>query len=312
MTVPSRLLAGPPAVSAPGPEPPAPEAVPPAHRHPGARLVAALRPHPAGAAAGLVVGLTVLAALAAPWLAPYDPLEPDFLAMLAPPSREHPFGTDAFGRDVLSRILYGARPALMVGVSSAFIGASLGALVAAVSAYYGRRIDLIVQRFIEMAMAFPILILALAIVALLGPGLTNTVVAITLPILPRVARVVRAEALVVRQAPYMEAARAVGAGDRRIIWRHMLPNLLNSYLVMLTVHAGQAILLEASLSFLGLGVAEPTPAWGLMLRGSAIEFAERAPWLAIFPGLAIAATVLAFNVLGDALRDALDPRLRSR
>jgi peptide/nickel transport system permease protein len=274
-------------------------------------LVTFARRRPLGALAGVTVVLMALAAALAPVLAPYDPLETNFVALLRPPSREYPLGTDAFGRDMLSRVLYGARTALLVGFCSAFLGASLGALLGVVSAYFGGKVDLALQRLTDVLLSFPIIVLALAVVAVLGTGVVNVILAITVPTVPQVARVVRASALSVRQMPYVEAARSVGAGHWRIMLRHMLPNLMAPYLIMLTAFLGQAILLEASLSFLGLGVAEPTPAWGLMLRGAGVQFAERAPWLAIAPGVAISAAVFAFSLLGDALRDALDPRLRT-
>lgn len=270
-----------------------------------------VRRHPGGAVSGAIILAMIAVAVATPWIAPYDPLEPDFFAMMSPPSSEHWLGTDAFGRDVLSRLMYGARTALLIGFTTALVGSGLGALLGTVSAYFGGRFDLWVQRFIDVTISFPIIILALAVVAILGPGVVNTMIAIALPIIPKVARVVRSSALVVREALYVEGALAIGAGHWRIIRKYMLPNVLAPFLVMTTAYLGQAILLEASLSFLGLGVVEPTPAWGLMLRGAAVEFAERAPWMAIFPGLAITLTVLAFNVLGDSLRDALDPRLRT-
>ncbi|HLI28986.1 MAG TPA: ABC transporter permease [Chloroflexota bacterium] len=268
------------------------------------------RRRPLGAlGAAIVLGLA-LAALLAPIIAPYDPLETDFLAQLQPPSAAHLLGADQFGRDVLSRLLYGARTALLVGFCSAFIGATLGALLGVCSAYFGGRVDLLLQRVLEIFLSFPLIVLALAVVAVLGTGIVNVILAITVSITPQVARVIRASALQVRAMPFIESARAVGAGPLRIMLLHMLPNVLAPYLILLTAFLGQAILLEASLSFLGLGVAEPTPAWGLMLRGAGVQFAERAPWLALAPGLAISITVFGFNVFGDALRDALDPRLR--
>jgi len=171
--------------------------------------------------------------------------------------------------------------------------------------------DLLIQRLADISISFPLVVLAMVVVAILGTGVLNLIVAIALSFIPRASAVVRASALGVRQTPYVEAARAVGAGHARIIYRHMVPNVIAPYLIMLTAFLGQAILLEASLSFLGLGVAEPTPAWGLMLSGAAVEFVQRAPWMAIFPGLAISVTVLAFNLLGDSLRDALDPKLQT-
>lgn len=252
----------------------------------------------------------MLAALTAPWVAPYDPLANDYMAMFSPPSAKHWLGTDSFGRDILSRILFGARTALLVGLTSSAIGATVGAVVGVASAYYGGPVDLVIQRITDILVSFPLIVLAMAMVALLGTGTTNLILAIALSFAPRAELVLRSSALQIRQMTYVEAARAVGAGPWRIILRHMLPNVLAPYLVMLTAFLGQAILLEASLSFLGLGVAEPTPAWGLMLSGAAVDFVQRAPWMAIFPGLAITLTVLAFNVFGDALRDALDPKLR--
>ncbi len=266
---------------------------------------------PIGAAGAVIILLMIGAAVFAPFIAPYDPLETDFAAQFSPPTMAHWLGTDAFGRDLLSRIIYGSRTALLVGFASAFLGATLGAMLGIASAYFGGRIDLVVQRIVEIFLAFPIIILALAVVSILGTGVSNVIMAITVPMIPNCARVVRSSALSVRQMPYIDAARAAGFGYARIIFRHMLPNVMAPYLIMLTAFVGQAILLEASLSFLGLGVAEPTPAWGLMLRGAAVEFAESAPWMAIFPGLAISLGVFAFNLFGDALRDALDPKLRT-
>lgn len=256
------------------------------------------------------LGLLVLAAVTAPWVVPYDPLANDYTAMFSPPSARHWLGTDSFGRDIFSRIIFGARTALLVGLSSSVVGATVGAVVGVASAYYGGTVDLVIQRITDILVSFPLIVLAMAMVALLGTGTTNLILAIALSFAPRAELVLRSSALQVRQMTYVEAARAVGAGPWRIILRHMLPNVLAPYLVMLTAFLGQAILLEASLSFLGLGVAEPTPAWGLMLSGAAVDFVQRAPWMAIFPGLAITLTVLAFNVFGDALRDALDPKLR--
>ena len=269
------------------------------------------RRRPLGALGAAVVVLNIVVGLGAPLFAPYDPLTTDYGAMLAAPSRAHWLGTDAFGRDVLSRIIYGSRTAMIVGFSCAFLGATLGSIIGVASAYFGGRVDMIIQRVMDVFLAFPLIILALAVVAILGTGLTNVIVAITIPMIPRAALVTRSSALSIREMPYVDAARAAGYRHARIIGRHMLPNVMASYLIMLTAYLGQAILLEASLSFLGLGVSEPTPAWGLMLRGAAVQFAETAPWMAIFPGLAISMAVFAFNLFGDSLRDALDPRLRT-
>ncbi|HXF83067.1 MAG TPA: ABC transporter permease [bacterium] len=281
----------------------------PPRRRPSA-LVRFFRRQPLGAAGLILILLQALIALGAPLVAPYNPVANDFGAMLRSPSAAHWFGTDAFGRDVLSRIIFGARTALLVGFGASLTGGTLGAVIGVVSAYFGGKTDLLIQRFVDILLSFPIIIMAMAIVAFIGTGADKLIVAIALSFVPRVERVVRGSALAVRAMTYIEAAQAVGAGPARIIFRHMAPNVIAPYLVMVTAFLGQAILLEASLSFLGLGVSEPTPAWGLMLRGAAVDFATRAPWMAIFPGLAITTTVLTFNVLGDALRDAFDPRLR--
>ena len=266
---------------------------------------------PLGAAGAMVICLMALAALLADQIAPHDPLDTNFVRMLQGPKVGYWLGTDSFGRDVLSRLIYGSRTALLVGFSASFIGATLGTILGLISAYFGGLTDLLLQRLIDILLSVPIIVLALVIVAVLGSGTHNLILAIAIPFIPSTARVIRASALTIREMPYVDAAVALGASDSRIIFRHMLPNVVAPYLILLTAFQGQAILLEASLSFLGLGVAEPTAAWGLMLKGGAIEYAERAPWLALFPGLAISLSVFAFNLLGDSLRDALDPRLRS-
>ena len=269
------------------------------------------RRRPLGAIGAAIVLLMLLVAVIAPWIAPYDPVAVDFGAMLSPPSAKHWLGTDSFGRDVLSRLIYGSRTALFVGFGSALFGATAGAVLGVGSAYFGGKIDLYLQRLMDIFLSFPLIILALAIVAILGNTLPNLILAITIPMVPRCALVIRSSALAIREMPYVDAARASGFKHGRIIFRHMLPNVMAPYLIMMTAFLGQAILLEASLSFLGLGVQEPTPAWGLMLRGAAVEFAEAAPWMAIFPGIAISLAVFAFNLFGDSLRDALDPKLRT-
>ena len=267
---------------------------------------------PLGAIGAVIIIAMTLIAVFAQWLAPYDALATDYGAMLAAPNAKHWLGTDAYGRDVLSRVIFGSQTALIVGLGASFIGATLGALLGVASAYFGGRFDLLMERVNDVLISFPLIILALAVVAILGTGIFNVIIAIAIPTIPRCARVVRSSALAVREMPYVDAARAAGFTDARIVLRHMLPNVMAPYLIMLTAFLGQAILLEASLSFLGLGVQEPVAAWGLMLRGAAIEFAEAAPWMAIFPGLAISLAVFAFNLFGDSLRDALDPRLRTQ
>ncbi|HEV8471779.1 MAG TPA: ABC transporter permease [Methylomirabilota bacterium] len=265
-----------------------------------------------GAIGAAVIVVMLAVAVLSSVLAPYDPEAVDFAAMLARPSSAHWLGTDSFGRDVLSRLIFGSRTALMVGFGSSLLGATLGAILGVGSAYFAGRVDLYVQRVMDVFLSFPLIILALALVAILGNSIPNLIMAITVPMVPRAALVIRSSALALREMPFVDAARAAGFGHARIVLRHMLPNVMAPYLIMLTAFLGQAVLAEASLSFLGLGVQEPTAAWGLMLRGAAVEFAETAPWMAIFPGLAISVSVFAFNLFGDSLRDALDPRLRTQ
>jgi peptide/nickel transport system permease protein len=274
-------------------------------------LLRFVRERPLGAVGAVLILITLVVAAVAPWLATHDPLTNDYSAMLSAPSTHHWLGTDAHGRDVLSRLVYGSRTALLVGFGASLLGATLGAVIGVASAFFGGRLDLILQRLMDVFLSLPLIILALAVVVILGTGALNVILAITIPMIPRCALVVRSSALAIREMPYVDAARAAGFSNARIIFRHMLPNVMAPYLIMLTAFLGQAILLEASLSFLGLGVQEPTAAWGLMLRGAAVEFAETAPWMAVFPGLAISLAVFAFNLFGDSLRDALDPKLRT-
>ncbi|HYM68667.1 MAG TPA: ABC transporter permease [bacterium] len=275
----------------------------------GSRLV---RRHLSGVFGATVLLLMVVAAVFARWLAPYDPLETNYTLLVHPPTLQHLLGTDPFGRDVLSRLIYGARTALLIGLVSSVVSATLGLLVGAASAYFGGTADLILERVTDMLLCFPLIVLALAVVAVLGPGTAQVIAAIVVPMVPRATRVVRSSALAIRQMPYVESAHAAGASDLRVILRHLLPNVVAPYLILLTAFLADAIILEASLSFLGLGVVEPTPAWGLMLRDFAGRYAESAPWLPLAPGLAISLAVFGSNLLGDAARDALDPRLRGR
>lgn len=270
------------------------------------------RRQPLGAFSALVLAIIILVAIFAPWVTPYDPVLNDFANMLTAPNADYLLGTDQFGRDVLSRIIAGAETALFVGFTAAFFGSTIGLVLGVTSAYMGGIFDLIFQRIMDVFMAFPSIIIALAIVATFGSGTENVILAITIPMIPNCARVVRSSALQVRELPYVDAARSFGFGHARIILRHMVPNVTAPYLIMFTSFLGQAILAEASLSYLGLGVQEPTPAWGLMLQGGAEEYAESAIWIAIYPGLAITLSVFAFNLFGDAVRDTLDPRLRSQ
>lgn len=265
---------------------------------------------PLGASGASVIFVMAFAALFANLLAPFDPLQNDYGAMFQAPGASHWLGTDSYGRDVLSRLLFGSRTALWVGFCASFVGTTLGAVFGVSCAYFGGRVDLWVQRLMDIFLSFPLIVLALTVVAVLGSGLWNVILAISIPMIPRAALVIRSSALALRQMLFIEAALTLGSSHARIIFRHMVPNVMAPYLILLSAFLSQAILLEASLSFLGLGVAEPTPAWGLMLRGAAVEFAEQAPWMALFPGLAISLAVFAFNVFGDSLRDALDPKLR--
>jgi peptide/nickel transport system permease protein len=271
-----------------------------------------LQRQPVGAIGIALVAIFGLAGLLADWIAPYSPTANDFAAMTEAPSWAHWLGTDQLGRDILSRILFGARTAYIVGLTSAVVGGASGLVLGVGSAYFGGRIDLLLQRVLDIVMSFPLIIMALAVVSIFGTGVQNVIIAITIPLIPRCARVVRSSALAIREVPYVDAARALGYGHSRIILNHMVPNVVAPFLIMLTAFVGQAILAEAALSYLGLGVQEPVAAWGLMLQGGAEEYASTAPWIAIFPGLAIMLTVFGINLFGDALRDVLDPKLRER
>jgi peptide/nickel transport system permease protein len=282
----------------------------------GGKSMEFLATQPLGAAGLLIIAIMLGASLFAQWVAPFDPVAIDFGAMLAAPSATHWFGTDQFGRDILTRIIYGARTAVSIGFWSSFIGCTAGAAIGVASAYFGGKIDLVVQRFVDILLSFPIIVLAVVVVAMLGSKVVagvdlNLVFAIALPIMPKAVRVIRAAALSVREMLYVDAARATGYSNMRIMFIHIAPNVTAPYLIILTAYIAQAILLEASLSFLGLGVTEPTPAWGLMLSGNSSDFYREAPWMIMFPGLAISLSVFAFNLFGDSLRDWLDPKFRA-
>ena len=276
------------------------------------RLRSWVRRQPLGAAGAFIVLFILAVAALAEVITVYDPIKNSFESMHVPPGAAHWMGTDQFGRDILTRLVFGARTALFVGFVASIVGSTAGLVLGVTSAFFGGRFDLIFQRVMDVFISFPLIIMALTVVSIFGTGVQNVIIAITIPFIPRCARVVRASALAVREIPYVDAARTLGFVNSRIILRHMVPNVMAPYLIMLTAFMGQAILLEASLSYLGLGVQEPTPAWGLMLQGGAEEYAESAPWIPIFPGLAITLGVFAFNLFGDALRDTLDPKLRSR
>jgi peptide/nickel transport system permease protein len=268
-----------------------------------------VRRNPLGAAGGLLVLLLLAAALFADVVATHNPVRTSTRVLVAP-GAEFWLGTDNLGRDVWSRIVHGSRISLVVGLASTLLGAIVGGLVGLVSGYMGGKVDLVAQRLMDVMQALPILVLALVLAAALGPSLTNTVIAISVVIAPRAARVVRASVLAIREFVYVESARALGVSHARVAWRHILPNTFGPFIVLVTAQLGGAILAEAALSFLGLGVPEPYPSWGRMLSIAAAEYAQKAPWLVIYPGLAISLAVFGTNLLGDALRDSLDPRLR--
>lgn len=257
---------------------------------------------------GIIIAL-ILVAIFASYLAPYDPTEADVLARLEAPSSEHLLGTDQLGRDILSRIIYGSRISLQVGIISVSIAIVFGVLLGTVAGYYGGIIDTLIMRVIDVMLAFPSILLAIAIMAILGPQLSNAMIAIGIVNLPRFARIVRSSVLTVKEEEYVEAAQALGARDSRILLHHVLPNCLAPIIVQATLSIATAILEAAGLSFLGLGAQPPTPEWGAMLSDgrSAIQLA---PWVVTFPGLAILINVLGFNLFGDGLRDALDPKMK--
>ena len=267
----------------------------------------------------IMIIIMFTAAIFAPHVAPFNPEDVDFEASPAlgggQPSWEHLLGADAFGRDILSRLIYGARTALSIGFLSAMLGCTVGAIIGTTSAFYGGKVDLLIQRFIDLMLSFPIVVLAIVVIAIFPKTVVvgidiNVIIAIAIPFTPKVARVIRAQALTIVTLPYIDAAKASGYSASRIIFRHILPNVSAPFLIMLTAFIGQAILLEASLSYLGLGVVEPTPSWGLMLSGVNSDYYRTAAWMIIYPGLAVSIAVFSFNLLGDSLRDWLDPKLK--
>ena len=269
------------------------------------------RRKPLGAVGGAVAVLLILVAILAPVIAPFDPYEPHPKLAYAAPGADLLLGGDQIGRDVLSRLIYGTRISLYVSIVSVLIGATVGTLVGIASAYFGGLTDLIIQRILDALMAFPGIILAMAIMAALGKAsLENVIIALVIVFTPGAARTLRARALSLKEMEFVLAARSVGAGDWRIILRHILPNCLSLYIVFFSISVGFAIVVEASLSFLGIGAPPDAPSWGGMLSLAASKYVSVAPWLAVFPGVLIALTVFAANLLGDALRDVLDPRLR--
>ena len=270
----------------------------------------AMRHKPLGALGGLLILALVATALLAPALAPYDPVGIKSADRLKPPSLTHWLGTDDFGRDILSRVIYGARISMLLGLGAVAISTVLATIIGIVSGYYGGRVDTVLQRCIDTLMAFPGLVVLLTIMAMLGQGLGNVVLALGIGGTAGNARIIRSAVLTVRENQYVEVARAIGCHDLHIILRHILPNIAAPIMVVATLGLGVAILAESALSFLGFGVPPPTPSWGAMLSGSGRTYMLQAPWMAVFPGIAISLAVFGFNMLGDALRDVLDPKLR--
>lgn len=268
------------------------------------------REKPLGAIAAVIVVVIIFAAVFAPYIAPFDPIKSDIRNKMKSPDWRNWMGTDNLGRDVFSRIIYGARISLWVGILSVGMGVLSGMILGVISGYFGGKVEIVIERIVDSVMAFPPLVLALAMVAMLGSNITNTMIAIAIVIAPRTARVVRGSVLTVKEEQYVEAARTTGCNHFRIILQHIIPNIMAPVIVMATVMFGNAIIVEAALGFLGLGTTPPTPSWGNMLSGATRQYLIQAPWLAVFPGVAISFAVLGFNLLGDALRDVLDPRLR--
>ncbi len=265
---------------------------------------------PLGGFGLVVLVVMVLMAIFAEVLSTHDPVATDANRTLEAPSSVHYFGTDYLGRDMYSRIVHGSRISLAVGLSTAVAGGLLGLAIGLFSGYLLGWWDEVTQRLMDLLQGLPLLVMALVMAAALGPSVENTILAISIPLIPRAARVIRSSTLSIREMPFVEAARALGMSEFRIAVLHVLPNTLAPFIVLTTAQLGSAILTEAALSFLGLGIPEPYPSWGRMLSQSAAEYAQKAPWLVIYPGLAISLAVFATNLLGDALRDVLDPRLR--
>lgn len=273
-------------------------------------LFAKIRQQPLGLAGAFVLVVTAFVAVFAPYIAPHDPTLGDPSALFVGPNATYWLGTDAFGRDILSRLIWGARISLMVGIGVSLLGVGIGALLGIGAGYVGGWLDLVVQRLMDATLAFPMLLLALAMATVLGPSLQNVILALAIPIIPRAARVARASTLVLRSSLFVEAARAIGCSHTRIIFRHILPNAFQPLLIIGTAYLGLAIVQEAALDYLGAGIQEPASSWGLMMSGSATTLALTAPWIVLFPGLAICLLVLASNLLGDAIRDVLDPKMQ--
>lgn len=263
-----------------------------------------------GVAGMVIIVLLLLVAIFAPMLAPYDPYEQNILSRYKSPSAQHILGTDEMGRDILSRIIYGSRISLQVGLFAVLMALVIGVGLGLIAGYYGGKLDMIIMRFMDIMLAFPSILLAIGIVAILGPQLKNAMLAIGIINIPRFARIIRSSIISIKESEYISAAKALGAGDARIIFKHLLPNAMAPLIVQTTLSIATAILEAAALSFLGLGAQPPSPEWGAMLSDARSSL-QKAPWVATFPGLAIIFGVLGFNLLGDGLRDALDPKMKN-
>jgi peptide/nickel transport system permease protein len=274
------------------------------------RLLLFFKRKPLGAMGAVLLFTFVGMAVLAPLLATHDPDLNDYRARIKPPSAEHWFGTDNFGRDIYSRVIHGAQISIYVGVSASVLGTMCGAMAGLISGFFGGRVDHLIQRIADVMFTIPGLVLAMAVVTMLGPSMVNVIIAIAIPRIPNSNRVIRSAVLSIKESVYVEASRAIGCANWRIIWRHLLPNSTAPYIIVVTASLGGAILVEASLSFLGLGVPPPAPSWGRMLSVEGMRYFETAPWMAVIPGLFISAAVFGANLFGDALRDVLDPKLR--
>jgi peptide/nickel transport system permease protein len=297
-------------VAGAGPVSMLPPAIAPAPISRSLAVVGIIRRQPLGTIGAVILLVMTIAAIGAPYIAPYDPTVGNPAALYQPPSAAYWLGTDAFGRDTLSRLLYGARVSLMIGFGASASGVIIGTVIGIFSGYIGGWVDTVTQRVMDAMLAFPMLLLALAMAAVLGSSVRNVIIALATPIVPRAARIARASTLVLNSSTFVEASRAIGCSNIRIVLRHILPNTFAPLMVIATAYLGLVIVQEAALDYLGAGIQEPQSSWGLMMSGSATSLALVAPWIVIFPGVAISMTVLASNLLGDAIRDALDPKLQ--
>lgn len=274
------------------------------------KAITAFRRNRLSLVGAVLITIMVIAAVFAPWIAPHGPLDQNVIERLNPPGGGYLFGTDDFGRDVFSRVIYGARVSLLVGLVSVAIGGAVGGALGVVAGYLGGRTETVIMRVMDVLLSFPDLITGLVVLAVIGGGLRNLIIAIAITIIPRFARFAHAPSLALRNAEYVESAIAIGASDGRVMRRHIFPNVRGELLVLASLWTATAIRIEANLSFIGLGVSPPTPTWGQMIR-EGMTYLSNAPWFSVLPGLAILLTVMGFNLIGDGLRDALDPRSRA-